>query len=179
MSSLLNKVWIEFLRTNPCIFLLKQSRWMLLCNIATIIVRLNNVYLVAAKEFIKGNLPNHNSPCSVQIIQEHFCKVNPSINMPESFPRVSKIVPFLPLICDQDQRKLSETLAHSVCQHVCVCVCTCWNLITFYVNFSLNLNFPGALSPLYLSVCFLFIFPLIFGKKIDKFPWKHFYSNKL
>ena len=125
-----------------------------LCNIGTIIMRLNNVYLVAAKEFIKGNLPNHNSPCSVQIIQEHFCKVNPSINMPESFPRVSKIVPFLPLIFDQDQRKLSETLAHCVYhQHICVCVCTCLNLITFNIlcEFFTKFEFPFCFNPIILT----------------------------
>ena len=90
-----------------------------LCNIATIIVRLNNIYLVAAKKFIKGNLPNNNSPCSVQINQEHFCMVNPTTNMPEIFTQVSKIDPFLSLTFDQNQRKLSETAAHCV-YHICI-----------------------------------------------------------
>ena len=140
-----------------------------LCNIATIIVRLNNVCLVAAKGFIKGNLPNNNSPCSVQIIQEHFCMVNTTTNMPEVFTQVSKTDLFLPLIFDQNQRVLSETVAHCVYHHVCACVCTCLNLTTFNILcdfFSLNLNFPGALIPLYLPACFLLNFLLIFGKKI-------------
>ena len=49
----------------------------------------DDLYLAAAKDFIKGNQSNYNSPSSVQIIWEHFQKVTTTTNTPEIFPQVS------------------------------------------------------------------------------------------
>ena len=141
----------------------------------------DDLYLVAAKDFIKGNQSNHNSPSRVQIIQEHFQKVTTTTNIPEIFPKVSKIIPFPHLIFDQPQRKLSATLAHCICLHIFVCVCVCLNPVTFIIvcKFSTKFCFPWPFILLNLPVFFLLIFQVFFGKKIDKYPSRHFCSNKL